>query len=121
MQELLRDKIAKNALFSNEYRSGFQMVRPFEIRTLLSGFQMFLSGSGYVRLRDCPLNTGLNCPVFRWHLKTGPFDNRTHIHHLKTGLVRYSDGYCSYSQTLQNLDHYKSDLQKVWISNVSQF
>ena len=44
-------------------------------------------------------------PVFEWfwstnvkrmvnHSKTGPFVNWTHLDHLKTGLVRYLDGYC---------------------------
>jgi hypothetical protein len=28
------------------------------------------------------------------HSKTGPFDFRTQIHHSKTGLVQFSDGYC---------------------------
>ena len=46
------------------------------------------------RLRDKHLNTGLKCPVFGWHLNFGPFHIRTHNHHLNTGLVRYSDGYC---------------------------
>ena len=30
------------------------------------------------------------------HSKTGPFVNSTHLDHSKTGLVRYSDGYCSW-------------------------
>ena len=41
-------------------------------------------------------------PVFEWfnqyidfyHSKTRPFGNQTHLEHLKTGLVRYLDGYC---------------------------
>ena len=41
------------------------------------------------------LKTGQSCLVFKWHLNTGPFDNRTCLDHSNTGLVRYSDGYCS--------------------------
>ena len=32
------------------------------------------------------------------HLNTRPFDNQTHIYHLNTWLVVYSDGYCEYIQ-----------------------
>ena len=50
--------------------------------------------------------TGHFCPVFKWfgsrdtkimvdHLKNGPFVNQTHLDQLKTGLVRYSDGFCT--------------------------
>ena len=41
-------------------------------------------------------NTGLLSPVFRCHLNTGPFANRTTFDHLNTKLVRYSDGYCNW-------------------------
>ena len=41
------------------------------------------------------LNTGLFSLVFRWHLNTEPFANWTTFDHLNTGLVRYSDGYCT--------------------------
>ena len=33
------------------------------------------------------------------HSKTGPFVNWTHLDHLKTGLVQYSDGYCTTIKT----------------------
>ena len=40
------------------------------------------------------LKTGQNGSDFKWHLKTGPFEDRTCLDDLNTGLVRYSDGYC---------------------------
>ena len=42
-------------------------------------------------------NTGLFSPVFRCHLNTRPFANRTTFNHLNTRLVRYSDGYCTFN------------------------
>ena len=39
-------------------------------------------------------NTGLFSPVFKCHLNTGPFANRTTFDHLNTRLVQFSDGYC---------------------------
>ena len=39
--------------------------------------------------------TGPFSPVFEYHSNTGPFDDRTQISHLNTGLVRYSDGHCT--------------------------
>ena len=41
------------------------------------------------------LKTGQNGSDFKWHLKTGPFEDRTCLYHSNTGLVRYSDGYCT--------------------------
>jgi hypothetical protein len=40
------------------------------------------------------LKTGQNGPVIEWHSITGPFDFKTQIDHLNTGLVWYSDGHC---------------------------
>jgi hypothetical protein len=40
------------------------------------------------------LKTGQVCPVLRCHLNTRPFDFRTQINHLHTGLAQYSDGNC---------------------------
>ena len=38
--------------------------------------------------------TGLAAILFLDHSKTGPFHNRTHVDHSKTGHVRYSDPHC---------------------------
>ena len=48
------------------------------------------------QMSKCHSKTAHFRPVFEFegHLKTGPFDNRTCMGHLNTGLVRYSDGYC---------------------------
>ena len=40
--------------------------------------------------------SGQNGPVIEWFLNTGPFEFRTHIDHSKSGLVRYSDGNCTF-------------------------
>ena len=47
-----------------------------------------------VIMQPSHLNTGLFSLVFRCHLNTRPFANRTTSDHLNTRLVRYSDGYC---------------------------
>ena len=44
----------------------------------------------------CLVFTMLSCLVFKWHLKTGPFEIQTTFHHSNTGLVRYSDLHCIY-------------------------
>ena len=58
-----------------------------------------------------------------WNLKAHPFEIRTNIHHfvknyLESGQKRivfsYSHGL---SPTIWKLDHLKSNIQKVWISN----
>ena len=49
------------------------------------------------------LKTGQNGSDFKWHLKTGPFEDRTCLDHSNTGLVRYSDGYCTFHSIL---DHF---------------
>ena len=47
-------------------------------------------------------NTVLFSPVFRCHLNTGPFSNRTTFDHLNTRLVCYSDGYCIINKLLNS-------------------
>ena len=48
------------------------------------------------------------------HSKTKPFMNRTHLDHLKTGLVRYSDGYC-------NQKHWAKIMGMIIFNFLSQF
>ena len=68
-------------------------LKPFENRTKMSGFQMVWTLGPHMSKYHS--KTGLFCPNFKWPLKTGPFNNRTHLDHLNTGLVRYSDDNCS--------------------------
>ena len=77
-------------VYSNHLNTGFCSVR----------FSNGLSPQASKMMVD-HLKTGHFCPVFEWfgftdHSKTGPIVNQTHLDHSKSGLVRYSDGYCTY-------------------------
>ena len=68
--------------------SGIQMVvmwpcRPFEYRIFLT------------------TNRAFSVQYSDHHLNTRPFGNQTQIYHLKTKLVRYSDGYCTGIQMVE--------------------
>ena len=78
-------------LYSNHLKPDTMVVR------YSNGLVYKWQGPDYIRLLrllDYHSNFGLFCPLFRCHLNTGPFDNRTIFDHLNTRLVRYSDGYC---------------------------
>jgi hypothetical protein len=82
------------------------------LKTGQSGIQMVIMITVCVRFSNGKishlvsnhLKTGQVCPVFRCHLNTGPFDFRTQINHMNTGLVWYSDGDCNSSIAI--IDHH---------------
>ena len=88
---------------SSEYRtycmSGFQMAFwHLWTQTIRKPDNFVLFSNGLVpQMSKYHSKTGLFCPDFKWHLKTGPFKNRTHLDHSKTRLVQYSGG--------SNLEH----------------
>ena len=63
--------------------SGFS-YQPFEIRTFLSGFQMFFDKMAAI------------CPDFRSHSKSRPFATQPVLDHSKSRLGRISDPHCSH-------------------------
>ena len=96
--------------FSNgPYGSGFRLVwfsdgLPFENRTNGSGFWMSsenrtnLSGfQATIRKPDSFVQFSNGVYLwYKWRLyMVQPFENRTHMDHSKTGLVRFSDAYWS--------------------------
>ena len=83
-----RFTVYSNHLYTGHPNTGFCSIR----------FPNGLSPQASKMMVD-HLKTGHFHPVFKWfgstdHSKTGPFLNRTHLDHSKSGLVRYSDGYC---------------------------
>ena len=65
------------------------------VNTFLSGFQMVWLGIPFQNQTFFIIKRHIFFCFSDHHSKTRPFDNQTHLDHLNTRLVRYSDGYCS--------------------------
>ena len=68
------------------------------------------SGPDYIRLprlHDYHSKTGLLCPDFKWHLKTGPFEDRT--------------GYCKTLLEEKPVVHSKQKRDEIFITILSSF
>ena len=110
-----------NHVFFSRKKRHFPSFIKFFIKILFYKENMKLS-----RLATIP-NPDL-CPVFEWHLKTGPvfkchsntgpFHNRTLFYHLNTEHVRYSDPHCTI--IFPKLPFFTPFLSPVWVTPFPQ-
>ncbi len=95
----IRKSSIQMVIFLTQRVSSFQMVKSAILFLTIQKPDWFSDHRTQARLID-HLKTGQVCPVFRCLLNTGPFDFKTQINHLNTGLVRYSDDNCASTKTI---------------------